>query len=297
VRAEVEKLGGSAVVAALDVADSEAMFAAAERIAATFGKIDVWINDAMVTVFSHVWDMAPDEFRRVTEVTYLGFVHGTMAALRHMRPVNRGTIIQIGSALAYRGIPLQSAYCGAKHAIRGFTDSLRAELIHDRSAINLVMLQLPAVNTPQFDWARAHMPRTPRPVAPVVEPEVIANAVFKAVQQPAREYWIGFSTIKVIIGNMMLPGFLDWYLARTCIKGQQTGRPIGRDRPDNLNQPVHGIHRTRGSFSSEAVDRAAVAPGSLLRLAPYAAAFLGSTALCLLLLSNRSHAEQRSLRR
>ncbi|MCK1406166.1 SDR family oxidoreductase [Bradyrhizobium sp. 76] len=280
VRREVEDLGGRAIAMPLDVADAAAMFAAADRIAGAFGRIDVWVNDAMVTVFSPVWRVTPDEFRRVTEVTYLGFVHGTMAALRHMRPVNRGTIIQIGSALAYRGIPLQSAYCGAKHAIRGFTDSLRSELIHERSRINLSMLQLPAVNTPQFDWARAHMPHSPRPVAPVVEPEVIANAVYKAVQKPAREYWIGLSTLKVIFGNMLAPALLDRYLARTCIAGQQTEHAIDAIRPDNLVKPLHGLHRTRGSFGSEAVDQAFVAPASLLRLGPVAA-LIGIVAVAL----------------
>jgi len=278
VRREIEDDGGQAIVTALDVADASAVFAAADRIASTLGPIDIWINDAMVTVFSPVWRMTPDEFRRVTDVTYLGFVHGTMAALRHMRPSNRGTIIQIGSALAYRGIPLQSAYCGAKYAIRGFTDSLRSELRHEQSRIKLMMLQLPAVNTPQFDWARTHMPRTPRPVAPVVEPEVIANTVYDAAQRPAREYWIGFSTLKVIFGNMIVPGLLDRYLAQTCISGQQTERPIDGMRPDNLEQPVRGLHRTRGSFDSEAVDSAFAAPASILRLAPIAA-LLGAAAL------------------
>jgi NAD(P)-dependent dehydrogenase (short-subunit alcohol dehydrogenase family) len=291
VRREVEDLGGRAIAMPLDVADAAAMFAAADRIAAAFGRIDVWVNDAMVTVFSPVWRMTPDEFRRVTEVTYLGFVHGTMAALRHMRPANGGTIIQIGSALAYRGIPLQSAYCGAKHAIRGFTDSLRSELIHERSRINLSMLQLPAVNTPQFDWARAHMPHSPRPVAPVVEPEVIANAVYKAVQKPAREYWIGLSTLKVIFGNMLAPALLDRYLARTCIAGQQTDRAIDESRPDNLDKPLHGPHRTRGSFGSEAVDHAFVAPASLLRLGPVAV-LIGVVAVALAAQANASQRRQ-----
>jgi NAD(P)-dependent dehydrogenase (short-subunit alcohol dehydrogenase family) len=276
VRREVEELGGRGLVLALDVASADAVFAAADRVAAVFGKIDVWINNAMVTVFSPVRKMTPAEFRRVTEVTYLGFVHGTMAALRHMRPANRGSIIQIGSALAYRGIPLQSAYCGAKHAIRGFTDSLRAELIHERSRINVTMLQLPAVNTPQFDWARAHMPRSPRPVAPVVQPEAIAAAAYKAARSPAREYWIGGSTMMVILGNMLLPSFLDWYLARTCISGQQTSQPIAPDRADNLERPVHAAHRTRGSFSAESGTRSIVARGVLVRFAPVAAALLCS---------------------
>jgi NADP-dependent 3-hydroxy acid dehydrogenase YdfG len=268
VKREVEELGASAVVAAADVADADAVFAAADLVENTFGRIDVWINDAMVTVFSPVWDMTPAEFRRVTEVTYLGFVHGTMAALRHMRPFNRGKIIQIGSALAYRGIPLQSAYCGSKHAIRGFTDSLRTELIHDRSNISLTMMELPAVNTPQFDWARTHMPRQPRPVAPVVEPEVIARAVFDAVQHPRREYWIGLSTLKVILGNVVLPSFLDRYLAKVAFEAQETKVPVVADRRDNLMDPVHPLHRTRGRFGDEAAEKALVVAGPIARVAP-----------------------------
>ncbi|MGA7807579.1 SDR family oxidoreductase [Bradyrhizobium sp.] len=268
VRREVEQLGGRAIVAAADVADADAVFAAAERIKQTFGAIDVWINDAMVTVFAPVWLMTPEEYRRVTEVTYLGQVHGTMAALRHMRPVNRGMIIQIGSALAYRGIPLQSAYCGSKHAIRGFTDSLRTELIHDRSRIRLTVMELPAVNTPQFDWARTHMPRKPRPVAPVVQPEVIARAVFNAVRHPSREYWIGLSTLKVILGNMVLPAFLDHLLARVAYRGQETGQQVSPERQDNLLAPVHALHRMRGSFSDESTDTAVVASGPIARIAP-----------------------------
>ena len=268
VRQEVAELGGCALVAAADVADADALFAAADQIENAFGSIDVWINDAMVTVFAPVWQMTPEEFRRVTEVTYLGQVHGTLAALRHMRPLNRGKIIQIGSALAYRGIPLQSAYCGAKHAIRGFTNSLRTELIHDRSAIQLTIMELPAVNTPQFDWARTRMPYQPRPVAPVVEPEVIANAVFEAVGHHRREYWIGLSTLKVILGNMVLPAFLDRYLAKVAYRGQQTTRPVSDDRKDNLLNPVHSLHRTRGRFGKEAKDRAMVTSGPLDRVAP-----------------------------
>jgi short-subunit dehydrogenase len=244
------------------------VFAAAELIEKTFGPIDVWINDAMVTVFSPVWRITPEEFRRVTEVTYLGIVHGTMAALRHMRPRNRGTIIQIGSALAYRGIPLQSAYCGSKHAIRGFTNSLRTELIHDRSEIRLTIMELPAVNTPQFDWARTHMPRQPRPVAPVVQPEAIAQAVFEAVRKPRREYWIGLSTLKVILGNMVLPEFLDWYLARVAFQGQETADPVSPERKDNLMVPVHALHRTRGRFGNESNSRAIVTAGPVARVAP-----------------------------
>ena len=270
VKDEGEAAGGRGFVAAADVSDAEALFEAAEAIADAFGGIDVWVNDAMVTVFSPLWEITPDEFRRVTEVTYLGFVHGTMAALRHMRPRNRGHIIQIGSALAYRGIPLQSAYCGAKHAIRGFTDSLRAELLNDGSQIDLTMMELPAVNTPQFDWARTHMERQPRPVAPVVQPEAIAEAVFRAVQRPRREYWIGRSTIELILANMLTPEIFDRYLGKT-VRGQQTRLPVSPGRRDNLLHPVHDLHRTRGSFGSEAQRGAVVMAGPVARLAPVVA--------------------------
>jgi short-subunit dehydrogenase len=205
VKEEVEKLGGSALVVPADVADGNALIEAADAIARERGGIDVWINDAMVTVFAPVWEIAPHEFRRVTEVTYLGMVHGTMAAL------------QVGSALAYRGIPLQAAYCGAKHALRGFTNSLRTELDHENSAIAVTVVELPAVNTPQFDWARTRMPRQPRPVPPVVQPEAVADIIFRAALDPKREYWLGASTLKAILGNMLLPGFLDRYLAKECL--------------------------------------------------------------------------------
>jgi short-subunit dehydrogenase len=266
VKAEIERMGGTACVAPADVADATAVFAAADTIAGALGPIEVWINDAMATVFSPLMQMTPDEFRRVTEVTYLGFVHGTMAALRHMQPRDRGTIIQVGSALAYRGIPLQSAYCGAKHAIRGFTNSLRSELIHTRSRVALTMVQLPAVNTPQFDWARSHLPRKPRPVPPVVQPEAIAEAIYHAACRPRREYWIGGSTIKVILANTILPGWLDRYLAKVAYGGQETAVAASSARPDNLLRPVHDLHRTRGSFSREARKTAVSLPGPIVRL-------------------------------
>ncbi len=268
VKAEIERSGGSALVAPADVADAEAVAAAADGIERQLGAIEVWINDAMVTVFAPVWDITPAEYRRVTEVTYLGAVHGTMAALRHMRKRARGTIIQIGSALAYRGIPLQAAYCGAKYAIRGFTDSLRTELLHDHSAINITMIQLPAVNTPQFDWARTHMRQQPRPVPPVVQPEVIAQAVFRAALHPKREYWIGLSTIKAILANMFAPGLLDRYLARSTVSAQQKPEAAAADRKDNLINPVRGLHRTRGSFGSESRLRAITVAGPTARSIP-----------------------------
>ncbi|MDE2471500.1 MAG: SDR family oxidoreductase [Bradyrhizobium sp.] len=296
VRREVERLGGTALAVPADVADSEAVFAAAERVAETLGSIDVWVNDAMVTVFSPVWDITPEEFRRVTEVTYLGFVHGTMAALRHMRPAGRGHIIQIGSALAYRGIPLQAAYCGAKHAIRGFTDSLRTELIHQGSRIQLTMMELPAVNTPQFDWARTHMPRQPRPVAPVVQPEVIANVVYAAVRHPRREYWIGLSTLKVILGNMVLPGWLDRYLAKKAFSAQETDEPVTTGRSDNLMAPVRSLHRTRGRFGREAQNRAVIADGPAARILPLAVGALAVLAAGLLVGSSQNRLPRRNAR-
>jgi len=268
VRCEVEELGGKAIVVPADVSDAEAVFAAADNAERSLGPIDVWINDAMVTVFAPVWQTTPQEFRRVTEVTYLGVVHGTMAALRKMRPMNRGKIIQIGSALAYRGIPLQSAYCGAKHAIRGFTDSLRTELIHEDSRIDVTMAELPAVNTPQFEWARTHLPSQPRPVAPVVEPEVIGSAVFDLIHTPRREVWIGLSTLKVILGNMALPAFLDRYLAHAAFNGQKMPQPVSPERKDNLMEPVTSLHRTRGRFGREADSRAVTTGGPVARIAP-----------------------------
>ena len=282
VKEEVEQLGGTAMAVSADVADGEAVMRAADTIADALGGIDIWINDAMVTVFSPVWEITPEEFRRVTEVTYLGFVHGTMAALRHMRPRNRGTIVQIGSALAYRGIPLQSAYCGAKHAIRGFTNSLRSELDHAGSAIALTMVQLPAVNTPQFDWARTHMSHQPRPVPPVVQPEAVADAIFRAALNPKREYWLGLSTLKVILANMAIPEFLDRYLARNAYTAQETSASVGEERQDNLMAPVDRLHRTRGRFNDEASGEVMTVSGPLARTAPFVVAALGGLALGLL---------------
>jgi NAD(P)-dependent dehydrogenase (short-subunit alcohol dehydrogenase family) len=266
VRKELVVLGAEASCAAADVADAEQVFAAAAALEEELGPVDVWINDAMETVFSTVAEISPAEFRRVTEVTYLGFVHGTLAALKSMRPHNRGRILQMGSALAYRGIPLQAAYCGAKHAIRGFTDSLRAELLAERSSITVSIVELPAVNTPQFDWARAHLARTPRPMGRPVEPEVVADAVYRAAAGGWREYWLGFPTIFLILGDFVAPGVLDHYLAATAIKGQQTSTPIAPDRADNLDHPVTPLHRVRGSFSDEAETHAPLVVGEIARL-------------------------------
>jgi NAD(P)-dependent dehydrogenase (short-subunit alcohol dehydrogenase family) len=271
VRQELQSSGTEVAAEPVDVADADAMFAAAERLEQKLGKIDIWINDAMLTVFSTVADITPQEFRRVTEVTYLGFVHGTMAALKSMRPRRSGRIIQIGSALAYRGIPLQSAYCGAKHAIRGFTDSLRTELLHEGSPIHLSIIELPAVNTPQFEWARAHLRHEPRPMGRPIEPEVVADAVLQVARGRWREYWLGTPTLLTILGDMLLPGLLDKYLARTAVAGQQTDRPLGPTRRDNLDKPVTELHRTRGPFGAESGMHAPLVPGQVARVGALAA--------------------------
>jgi NAD(P)-dependent dehydrogenase (short-subunit alcohol dehydrogenase family) len=239
--ADVEKLGGTALPLEVDVADHDAVQAAAHRIEADLGPIDVWVNDAFSAVFAPFTQITPAEYRRVTEVTYLGYVYGTRAALDRMLPRDRGTIVQVGSALAYRGIPLQSAYCGAKHAIQGFTESLRCELLHDRSKVRVTMVQLPAVNTPQFDWALNKMRRRPQPVPPIYQPEVAARAVAYAADHPRRrEYWVGGSTAATLVANAVAPGLLDRYLARTGYRGQQTEEPRDPNQPSNLWDPADG---------------------------------------------------------
>jgi NAD(P)-dependent dehydrogenase (short-subunit alcohol dehydrogenase family) len=274
VRRELQAFGVESAAEAVDVSDADKLFAAAQRLEDKLGPVDVWVNDAMETVFARVADMSPEEFKRVTEVTYLGFVNGTMAALKSMRQRKRGRIIQIGSALAYRGIPLQSAYCGAKHAIRGFTNSLRSELIAEGSPIRVSIVELPAVNTPQFDWARAHISHTPRPMGRPVQPEVVADAVYRASFGSWREYWLGLPTILLILGDFIVPGALDHYLARTAIKGQQTKTPIEPSRPDNLEHPITPLHRVRGSFSAEAETHAPLVIGEVARLGTVAAGAL-----------------------
>jgi NAD(P)-dependent dehydrogenase (short-subunit alcohol dehydrogenase family) len=261
---EIESLGGEAIAFPVDVSDAAAVFRAADQTVERWGKLDIWINDAMVTMFAPVADMSPEEFRRITEVTYLGCVYGTMAALKHMRARGSGTIVQIGSALAYRAIPLQSAYCGAKFAIRGFTDSLRSELIHDRSKIRLTMIQLPAVNTPQFDWARNRFRRRPKPLPPIFQPEAVADKVFGVVQNPPRELWIGFSAIKAIAGTFAAPGWLDRYLAKAAYEGQFGQEQAPADATDNLFEPASFGHHVRGRFSREAEQRVIAARPSVL---------------------------------
>jgi short-subunit dehydrogenase len=255
---EVRRLGGTAVVLPADVADHDAVDAAAEEMELRAGPIDVWVNDAMATVFAPVSKVTPDEFRRATEVTYLGTVHGTMAALRRMTPRNRGVIVQVGSALAYRAIPLQAAYCGAKFAVRGFTDSVRTELLHDKSDVHITMVQLPAVNTPQFTWCRTRLPNHPQPVAPIFDPDVPAEAVYWASTHRRRELIVGGSALKAILASIVAPGLADRYLGRTGYDGQQVkGEPVAPDRPDNLFQPVAGVAATRGEFSAESRDSSA----------------------------------------
>jgi short-subunit dehydrogenase len=265
VRREVEAYGTQAIAVPCDVSDAEALAAAAHTVERELGSIAIWVNCAMVTVFSPVSRMSAAEYKRVTEVTYLGFVYGTMAALACMRPRNAGVIVQVGSSLAYRGIPLQSAYCGAKHAIRGFADSLRSELIHEGSGIDVVMVQLPAMNTPQFDWARTHMGHQPRPVAPVIEPEVAAHAIVHAAAAPRRELWLGLSTVKVILGSMVAPAFLDRYLARHAFEGQERPALVAPDRRDNLMATVHDLHATHGAFDREARPSAMLISGETAR--------------------------------
>ena len=238
---DVEEAGGKALAVTADVADHQQVEDAARRIEEAFGPIDVWINVAFTSVFAPFADMTPDEFRRVTEVSYLGFVYGTMSALRRMRPRDRGTIVQVGSALGARSIPLQSAYCGAKHAVNGFTSALRCELLHDKSGVPVTVVQMPAVNTPQFSWVRSRLPNHPQPVPPIYQPEVAARSVVYAADHPRRkEYWVGASTAATIVANKIAPGLLDRYLARTGYKSQQTPQKVPPDRPDNLWEPVDG---------------------------------------------------------
>ena len=272
---EVDAAGGEAMVLPLDVANARAVEAAANAVVDRWGKIDVWINNAMASVFSPIAEMTADEFRRVTEVTYLGAVHGTCAALRHMRRCDRGLIIQIGSALAYRSIPLQSAYCAAKAAMRGFTDSLRSELIHDRSNIKVTMLQLPAINTPQFDTVRNRLGKHAQPVPPIFQPEVIARAVMHAIAHPTREMWIGVSTIKAILGQKLIPGLLDRYLAKRAYSGQVTDA-LPPTWLDNVDAPLPGDRGAHGDFDEVAAShspelwlrnhRGALAAGALALL-------------------------------
>jgi short-subunit dehydrogenase len=253
---EVDRMGGKGFAAPADVADAEQVESAAARIESELGPIAVWVNNAMTTVFARFTDVTPEEYRRATEVTYLGTVYGTMSALRRMLPRNAGRIIQVGSALAYRSIPLQSAYCGAKHAIAGFTDSLRTELIHDRRNIQLTMVQLPAMNTPQFSWCRSKMPRQPQPVPPIFQPEVAAERIVWASHRNRREVFVGTPTMFAIEANKVAPAIADYYLGRTAFDSQQTDDAPPTPRPDNLFEPVPGDFGARGIFGREAREEA-----------------------------------------
>ena len=251
-KAEIEAAGGKALVCPTDVADSDAVEAAAQAVEEKLGPIDIWVNNAMASVFSPVKEMTPQEFKRVTEVTYLGFVYGTLAALKRMLPRDRGAIVQVGSALAYRGIPLQAAYCGAKHAIQGFMDSLRCELLHDKSNVRVTMVQMPALNTPQFDWVKSRLPHRAQPVPPIFQPEVAAEAIVWAAHHNRPEIYVGWPTVEAIVGNKVMPRVGDWYLARTGYQSQQTDEPADPNRPDNLWEPLPGDHGAHGRFDSRA---------------------------------------------
>lgn len=249
---EVEDAGGRALALPTDVADAAQVDAAAGRIEEELGPIDIWVNNAMTSVFSPFQKMTAAEFRRVTDVCYLGFVHGTMAALRYMTQRNRGTIVQVGSALAYRGIPLQSAYCGAKHAIQGFTESVRTELMHEGSDIHITMVQMPALNTPQFGWVKSRLPNKAQPVPPIYQPEVAAAAIVWAAHHRRREITVGAQNALLLWGNKLFPGFGDWYLARTGYQSQQTDEPRDLDQPFNLWEPVPGDFGAHGAFDDRA---------------------------------------------
>ncbi len=252
--AEVQAAGRQAAIVVTDVADAQAVDAAADRVEQELGPIDAWVNNAMLSVFSPVRQMRPDEYARVTEVTYLGVVNGTLAAYRRMEPRDRGVIVQVGSALAYRSIPLQSAYCGAKHAIIGFTDSLRCELHHDGSKVSVTVVNLPALNTPQFDWVRSRLPGRGQPVPPIFEPEVAARAIVHAAEHPPRELQVGRSTWMALLGQKVAPGWMDRYLGRSGYASQQTDEPRDPDRPDNLAAPLDDQfdHGARGRFDERA---------------------------------------------
>jgi NAD(P)-dependent dehydrogenase (short-subunit alcohol dehydrogenase family) len=245
---EAVRLGVRAIALPADVADHRAVDEAADAAVEGFGRIDAWVNDAMTGVFGPFVDVPIEDFRRVVDVTFLGYVHGTRAALRHMLAADRGVIVQVGSALAYRGIPLQSAYCASKHAIQGFTDSIRAELYHVRSRVRICEVHLPAMNTPQFRWVKSLMPSEARPVPPIYQPEIAADAIAWVAEHPRREMWVGATTVATILANEIAPGLLDRYLGRTGYRSQQTDQPLDPDRPFNLYEPVEGDHGAHGVF-------------------------------------------------
>lgn len=256
-REEIARAGGTARAYPVDVANHEEVFRAAEKIEEELGPIDVWVNNAMTTVFSPFKEVKPEEFRRATEVTYLGAVYGTMAAMKYMLPRNCGVIVQVGSALAYRSIPLQSPYCGAKHAMKGFTDSIRSELIHDRSSVRITMVQLPALNTPQFEWCKTRVSCQPQPVPPIFQPEVAARGIYWAATHKRREVFVGFPTTKAILANKLFPGWLDKILAKKGYEGQFTNEPLAHpeQRAYNLFKPVPGHYAAHGRFDRRAKSR------------------------------------------
>lgn len=256
-RRDVERVGGKAMVIPTDVADEGAVEAAAARVEREWGPIHVWVNNAMATIFCDLLHTDPTDFRRATEVTYLGAVWGVMAALRRMQPRNQGTIVQVGSALCYRSIPLQAAYCGAKSGVRGFIDAVRCELIHDRSRVHLTMVHLSAFNTPQFDWGRTCMPRKPKPLGKIFQPEVAAEAVYWAATHKRRELWVGWPAAQAILGTRVLPGLLDRILAFKAYEGQQAPEPIEAGRQDNLWQPVAEDRGAHGRFDGQALESSA----------------------------------------
>lgn len=252
---EVEQYGGKALVLPVDVADAAAVEAAADRVERELGPIDIWVNDAMTSVFSPVREMTAEEYKRVTEVTYLGYVYGTLAALKYMLPRDRGAIVHVGSALAYRSIPLQSAYCASKHAILGFFAALRTELMHDKSNVKTTMVQMAALNTPQFGWVKSRLPRKAQPVPPIYQPEVAARLIYHAAHHPERREWYAaWSVVKAIFGNKISPSFADWYLARNGYEAQQYDGHADHSRPNNLYQPIPGDHGAHGVFDDRARD-------------------------------------------
>lgn len=265
---EVRRHGQRAVVIPCDVAEADAVERAADEVEQTLGPIDVWVNNAMASVFSPVKEMEASEYERVTKVAYLGFVYGTLAALRRMLPRDRGTIVQVGSALAYRSIPLQSAYCAAKHAIVGFTDSLRSELIHDGSNVHVTVVHMPALNTPQFGWVKSRLPRRAQPVPPIYQPEVAADAIYWSAHHRRRELWVGGSAIKVILAQKVIPGLMDHYLARNGYQGQQTDQPEDVDRPHNLWDPLD-VQPVQDRGAHGAFDRRSQESSGALTLAKY----------------------------
>jgi short-subunit dehydrogenase len=293
---EIEDAGGRALVLPVDVAEADQVEAAAAEVESRFGPIDIWVNNAMASVFSPVHEMTAEEFKRVTDVTYLGVVYGTLSALRRMRERGRGTIVQVGSALAYRSIPLQAAYCAAKHAIAGFTDSLRCELIHDHSKVHVTMVQMPALNTPQFGWVKSRLRRKAQPVPPIFQPEVAAEAIYYAAHHRRREIYVGRSTVMAIVGQKLAPGWLDHYLGRTGYDSQQHDGKEDPNRPHNLWKPVPGNIAAHGEFDSRASD---LSPELWLGLHRgwIGLAALGTAAGVYALMARRKHREDQHTRR